>query len=312
MRRAVIHRYIVLAVLALLGLTIALAVPWQAGTERVAVAEVTLRSDPPGATVFEGNRQIGVTPLAVSLEAGETRDLRLVRRGRCDAFVTLRSGDLARNDAQDCVGGPNAAVAQYERIIGMPLPATASLTITSEPSCAEVVMDGRREGVTPLTLSGVTPGEHRVQLNHPECFRWQDTIAVEAGANAACHAALEDRLVALYRAAIEKEPTKTLHYTDLIHHLVIKGRFEEADAVLKEAYVVVTRRPDEDELYYFQEMLRIYTRFYKYPETPEAEAVRTLCRELMERADREGVRRYKAVRRWLGEMNDYDARMNAP
>lgn len=59
--------------------------------------------------------------------------------------------------------------------------ATGTLTVRSDPAGAEVVLDGRPHGVTPLTLTKIAPGEHRLTLRQgPSELR--QTIRVAAGA----------------------------------------------------------------------------------------------------------------------------------
>ncbi len=68
------------------------------------------------------------------------------------------------------------------------LPATASpsgtgtLVVRSTPDGANVYLDGTRLGVTPLTLSTVTPGTHRILLTHSGYTDYEETVQVSIGA----------------------------------------------------------------------------------------------------------------------------------
>jgi hypothetical protein len=53
--------------------------------------------------------------------------------------------------------------------------------IRSDPSGAQVSIDGRRYGVTPITLADVKPGEHRIILER-EGAEVRQTVRVDAGA----------------------------------------------------------------------------------------------------------------------------------
>lgn len=59
-------------------------------------------------------------------------------------------------------------------------PASARLVIDSEPSGAEVSIDGRAYGTTPVALSDVAPGERRIVLRRGS-VQVRQTVVVEAG-----------------------------------------------------------------------------------------------------------------------------------
>jgi hypothetical protein len=62
-------------------------------------------------------------------------------------------------------------------------PTTGQLTIRTEPAGARVTIDGVANGTTPVTLEGLTPGTHRVELaNHVSSVTQE--VTVEAGTTA--------------------------------------------------------------------------------------------------------------------------------
>ena len=79
---------------------------------------------------------------------------------------------------------------------------TGRLVVRSEPPGAQVSIDGRARGVTPLTLANLSPGEHRVVLkaNGSEV---QQTVRVEAGATVSVVAPLKPKASASGWIAIE-------------------------------------------------------------------------------------------------------------
>lgn len=58
---------------------------------------------------------------------------------------------------------------------------TATLEITSEPSGAEVFLDGVNKGVTPITLTGVSEGRHELRVVLELYGEWTDVINVAGG-----------------------------------------------------------------------------------------------------------------------------------
>ncbi|HEX5787891.1 MAG TPA: PEGA domain-containing protein [Woeseiaceae bacterium] len=111
-------------------------------------AEVTVRSEPPGAQVFAGEKQVGTTPAVVELMEG-THPLSVVREGykAWDGSVTV---------------APNEAVE-------LPLieldEANASLAVNSVPRGANVVVNGRYRGQSPLTLDLAPDTDYEIGLS---------------------------------------------------------------------------------------------------------------------------------------------------
>jgi hypothetical protein len=74
------------------------------------------------------------------------------------------------------------------------LPASAdlagSLTITSQPPGAQVLIDGAPQGATPVNVSDVPSGQHQVNLTLPEYHDWSVSQYVSAGQNSVITASL--------------------------------------------------------------------------------------------------------------------------
>jgi hypothetical protein len=68
---------------------------------------------------------------------------------------------------------------------------TGSLEVVSRPSGAEIYVDDVRVGTTPLTMSRVREGSHRVRLDLPGHRRWATSVDVKSGARARVGASLE-------------------------------------------------------------------------------------------------------------------------
>ena len=56
-----------------------------------------------------------------------------------------------------------------------------SVYITSDPTNAFVYLDTLYKGKTPLTITGITPGTHLVELNAPGYYAWNTTISLSGG-----------------------------------------------------------------------------------------------------------------------------------
>ena len=66
-----------------------------------------------------------------------------------------------------------------------------TLQIASRPSGAQVFVDEVRAGTTPMTMSNVKPGAHRVRIELPGHRPWATSVIVQAGAQTRVGASLE-------------------------------------------------------------------------------------------------------------------------
>jgi serine/threonine-protein kinase len=67
----------------------------------------------------------------------------------------------------------------------------ASMEVVSRPPGAQVFVDGRMVGRTPLVVSEVHPGDHSVRIALPGHQRWATTVNVPAGSRSRVAASLE-------------------------------------------------------------------------------------------------------------------------
>jgi formylglycine-generating enzyme required for sulfatase activity len=111
-------------------------------------AELTVASEPTGATVRIDGNAVGRTPLTIGLEAG-SHDLELSMRGRQSE---RRSIEIEPERDLDL------GVIALARAPGR-------LSVRSTPSGATVTVDGRQRGLTPLELDLPAEAEHRVRVS---------------------------------------------------------------------------------------------------------------------------------------------------
>ncbi len=110
-------------------------------------AALKLDSNPPGATVFLGGQELGVTP-------GEWR---MIKPGNYDVVVSKvgqKEKVLHLSLKRDTV---------TTRMVGLGK-AGAFLTLRSKPPGAAVYIDGAEVGVTPLSRHELPPGPHKLSL----------------------------------------------------------------------------------------------------------------------------------------------------
>lgn len=150
-RRIILVTALALSALALFGIALAswlaLTTPWAAASARgffpVRASVLVIESTPAGCGVSDGNRQLGVTPLSVSLPPGRHT-------------LWLQHAGITRNLDVTLEAG----VRVVHHVDFLPAPTTGRLHLESEPAGAAVTLDGIHSGATPLDLSDVPPGGH--------------------------------------------------------------------------------------------------------------------------------------------------------
>jgi hypothetical protein len=128
---------------------------------------LTVQTNPPGASVVIDGKQRGVTPLNLALESGK-HVLELVTEG------DVRSMPITIT--------PGAQISQFIELPHAPS-ALGELQIRTEPAGAQVSVDGRPIGKSPLTAEGLTPGQHTVTLEN-ELGSVTQRVTIEAGTTA--------------------------------------------------------------------------------------------------------------------------------
>jgi hypothetical protein len=137
-----------------------------AATSTVAVpAQVTFETTPPGAEVLRDGQVQGITPLKLAMTAGHYE--MVLRRGTDERVVPI-----------DVEAGTQIV----QRIeFAAPSTATAKIVVATDPAGARVLLDGEPKGVSPLTLSDVSAGRHRVSVINAAGASLQRQVTVEGG-----------------------------------------------------------------------------------------------------------------------------------
>ena len=141
--------------------------PFRAAAPQLAM--LVIDSRPASANVTVDGQERGVTPLTLSLAAGEHHVA--LRRGAADRGgpVTLTTG---------------ASVTQYFEFAAEPeVRHTGQITVVTDPPAARVSIDGESRGSSPLTIGDIAAGEHRISVTG-EAGAAERTIRLEGGAAA--------------------------------------------------------------------------------------------------------------------------------
>jgi len=128
-------------------------------------AMVTFTSQPAGADVIIDGVVRGVTPLKLAVPSGHHE-------------AALAAGGARRTIPLDLE--PNALVSQHVEFAPAAATQSGHLEITTEPAGVRVSVDGVSRGVTPLNLSGIPAGEHKITIVGDTTI--QRTVTVTPGA----------------------------------------------------------------------------------------------------------------------------------
>ncbi len=130
------------------------------------MGSLNVQSNPSGVDIFVDGVAKGRTPARVALAPGSH-------------ILELRGKGVPRVIPLNVTAG--AEVSQYLEFAEAPV--TGQLAVQSDPPGAKVFVDGAERGVAPVTISDLTPGDHRVELQS-DGVSAKHTVTVQAGGTA--------------------------------------------------------------------------------------------------------------------------------
>ncbi len=162
-------------------------------------ASLRIYSNPFEAQVEVDGRVIGPTPQTLSEIAAGSHVIRITYPGYLDheETVNVRSGEQKRVEVNMLRGG--------------------ALTITSEPEGAEIFFNQTNHGTTPVTITGILPGNYTINATYPQYRSWTRTISVAEGSVQTVNAILEQKT-----GNIRIESTELV--SENVDRQVIRGR----------------------------------------------------------------------------------------
>jgi len=144
---------------------------------------LSIESEPIGASVLVNGAKLGLTPLEIfELELG-SYTVRLEMAG-------YEPEELSAELNAD---NPRATLSVPLKGEAPPQPQLGVLRVTSTPPGAQVLLDGKPAGTTPLQKLRARPGERTIRLQKLGFEPWETRIALKAGATESISATLEPR-----------------------------------------------------------------------------------------------------------------------
>ena len=157
-------------------------------------AEVTIESEPPGARILAGDEEVGLTPATVELLEGAHE-------------VTLAKDGYAAWDGT-VVAEPN--IAQQLPMITLQ-PADARLIVNTIPRGANVTVNGRYRGQSPITLSLTPDVDYEIGLSKAGYGVTKRNLRMESNASESITVDLSARLGTV---TVEVRPEDATVYVD--------------------------------------------------------------------------------------------------
>jgi len=140
---------------------------------------ISVISSPSGATVIYDGTKSGVTPVILTIYGTDTppHTIILQKSGYQDWTTSIN-----QNPEQGTVETISATLNQVAD--------SGTISVTSEPTGADVTCDGTDSRITPYTYEGVSPGVHNIRLSKDGYVPYTTTITVASGAESVVSAAL--------------------------------------------------------------------------------------------------------------------------
>ena len=185
---------------------------------------VTVRSEPAEASVFVDGAFRGVTPLEVGGLLPGRHSVRIEKADFKPHFAAL-----------EAPGG--TADLRLEPV------SSGSLEVRSEPSGAEVYLDGRFRGVAPIVVDDVRAGPHVIRGEKTGHDPATVSALVSAGRREVVHIELDDRVLRYLEYAARTKPDDMTTFMELGHYSMVVGDTKRAaDAYFRG--IILSRRPD--------------------------------------------------------------------
>lgn len=140
-----------------------------------------VRSEPSGAEVFHQGRLLGRTPLLATLSSGQqTLTLRLDGYASVSRELQISSEKTAKLSIKLVQDGRSTSPSTTQLGVSSEGGST-QLVITSRPEEAQVFLNGRSMGNTPVLSAGLAPGTYQLVIKHKGYLPYQRTLQIGSG-----------------------------------------------------------------------------------------------------------------------------------
>jgi PKD repeat protein len=149
---------------------------------------LSVSSTPSGASVYIDTVYQGTTPVTIPQLAPGSHTVQLTLTGYTDysGRVTVTAGPTSHlNIPLTQNPSPSITIPTSSGSIGSTIPTSSgsigSLQISTNPSGATIILDGRNKGNTPATFSDLSTGSHKINFTKSGYWDFSQDITVAAG-----------------------------------------------------------------------------------------------------------------------------------
>ena len=156
-----------------------------------AAGRLLIRSTPAGARVVLDGRDVGETPVTVRDVARGAHTVRVARDGYVPGQRRVVVSAASPQQSLTIALAPARPAAAAPSTPSRPGQSVAALNVVSRPAGANVFLDGKLIGRTPLQMGEVAAGDHAVRIELDGYRRWSSSVHVVAGERGRVAASLE-------------------------------------------------------------------------------------------------------------------------
>ncbi len=189
---------------------------------RVEGFSLSIDSEPKGSSAFVNGRLVGPTPVEL---------------------VALKSGAYSVRLEKDGyqVSRTRVSIKQANVSIACRLEAVSKgrLQVDIKPDGAEVLLDGKVVGLTPLVLTDILEGHYELSVRRTNFEPYIKQIQIQKGLPAVFKdIELHDKILAMLKLQVKTEPQRVSHYAALGHYLFVNDKLKEAADVYAQGVLV--------------------------------------------------------------------------
>jgi len=161
----------------------------------IAEGSISIISNPSGATVYLNGAYMGKTPLSLDNVISKSHIITVKKTGYNDKTLRLSLS----------AGGAENLDVLLESLLG-------SISISSNPSGANIYLDGTFKGTTPTTLSNVPTGSHVIKITKSGYNDISKSVTVSSSQTTYISENLENIIISHPTAAVTEEQTSSPTY----------------------------------------------------------------------------------------------------
>ena len=188
---------------------------------------LAIDSEPAKATVFIDDKYAGVTPLTVVKLTPGHHFVKLTKR---DHLPWTKLVELLYAEEK-----LNAKLAVKPK---------GTIAVTSEPSEADVYIDGEYEGKTPLEKKDVDANPYSVRVEKEHFVSYETEIEVRAGQVVKVPATLKSKVEGWYLAKLKENANDVSCHTELAHFYLVRGDLDKSVKSIAGAITIVGNGTD--------------------------------------------------------------------